>query len=359
MVLIQAISWNGFGGQIKESLAPDSAYAAMLEIYSGDILKLKDMRLDKLKAALEMEEKNYSKSNVELFCSLPVKDQFNLEIVRQVQLNALSLIGPHIKTISQVNEKVLSVNSSEQMAIINKFIEGGRLVRKSEKVKNGFLPFCWQITLLSLLDSPFVRIADEKKTEILKMEVIPSIEDLKLAIRPDNLWLIDFQLYCNALLCVLETNLSFGYKAIEEFSICRERIFGKNHANLAIPYYCRLALLMKEKKYEEVVQIFKKIPKNWLESPDDFLIHHKIKFAVVAADAYTKLENKELAKMWREVAFSYSFTLNSLAGKNFSLQQSVLLRNLYLEEKSWGLMRNLEERCARIGMNPLPKQPGE
>lgn len=359
ILLIQIITGDGIGIKFAEPLDPGTAYAALLEIYSGDILKIKELKFHKLKSIFEMEKTIYSNSNIALFCSLPAKDQANLETVWRIQSNALSLVGPNIKTIFQVRNKLLSANPSEQLAIINKFIEGGRLVRNSDKVRNGFLPFCWQVTLLSFLDTCFVQIADEKKIEIIKSEILPFINEFKNEIGSDNLWVIDFQLYCKAMLCVLEPNFDVGFKTIEEFTITREKIFGNNHSCLAIPFYCKLSLLMKEKRYEEAIQNFKKIPQNWLDSSDDFQIHHRIKFAVIAADAYIKLNNKEMAILWREVAFSYSFTLSSLAGKNFSLHQSNLLRNLYIEGKSWGLMRNLEERCAKIGMKPLPKQEGE
>jgi len=359
LLLIQSIAGGGICNQILEPLDPGSAYSGLLHIYYGDILKIKDFKFNKLKSAFETDTKKHTKSSIDLFCGLPTNDQTDLEKVRQVHLKALSLVGPNVETIDQVMEKVLNADPSEQLIIIEKFIEGGRLIRGSDKARTGFLPFCWQITVLSVLDSCFIQIGDQEKIKILKGEVLPFVKEFKNVVGADNLWLIDMELYCKSVLCILESDFKFGYKTIEEFETGREVIFGKNDDSLAIPYYCRLSLLMRENKQEEVIQQFEKIPKNWLEPSSAFLVNHKIKFAAVAADAYTKLGKKEMAILWREIAFSYSFPLQSLAGKNYALKQAILLRNLYLEEKSWTLMRNLEERCAKFGMKPLPKQPGE
>jgi hypothetical protein len=77
----------------------------------------------------------------------------------------------------------------------------------------------------------------------------------------------------------------------------------------------------------------------------------------------TDTDKVQIATAYQDAYFSFLFAnypdLKHIDGYYPCLLEAEKLRSFYQNSKDWALVRNLEDRCAKFGMKPLPKQPGE
>lgn len=119
-----------------------------------------------------------------------------------------------------------------------------------------------------------------------------------------------------------------------------------------------------KKNYKEAIQIFKKIPQDLVSLDQKNLIDPLVSVEIydILAESYWNEGNRNFAKIYQEIALSLcvsNLNLGLNVEKKRTLMVAEKLRKYYKEEGDWMLMRNLEERSKKIGMEPLPKQPGE
>lgn len=129
----------------------------------------------------------------------------------------------------------------------------------------------------------------------------------------------------------------------------------------------KLEDLFFQKKYQECVQFFKNsIMFTYLNKPTDrngHILYCMIRGYSFVGRSHKELGQKELGKTYQELALTTG-VIASIGENGYSDLESIRLmaedlRKMYLEDKQWELMRSLEERSAKFGMKPLPKQPGE
>jgi hypothetical protein len=300
----------------------------------------------------------YSNTALEYYLKCLIADRECLDKIKKTNKDALHEISPNLSTISQFGNLISDSKKEDQLELLIKGIRGGELIRKACSGKDSLLPIIWYDHLFLLLNGPFIQINDLEKARILKNKILPFYNDLIMKVGGNKTYFEELKVDCLSLIYVFEGNFSFGYKEIDKLKKSRLTRFSEGEKPMAHPAQLRLRLLMKEKKYETVISEFKRLPEKWL----DFEVADKLSmliFSRIAADAYLELGNDELSKVWRESAITLLFLAEFKSGKDLALDEATKLRSLYLKEKSWTLMRNLEERSAKFGMTPLAKQPGE
>ena len=281
-----------------------------------------------------------------------------MDQIKKIWTDALHEISPNLSTISQFGNLISDSKKEDQLALLTKGVRVGELIRMACIGKDSLLPIIWYDHLFLLLNGPFLQIKDLEKARILKNNILPFYNDLNIRVGENKLYFEELKVDCLSLIYVFEGNFSLGYNKIEKLRKSRLTRFSEEEKPMAHPAQLRLRLLLKEKKYETVISEFKRLPKSWLDFDDADKLSMLI-FSRIAADAYLELGNDALSKDWREIAITLLFFVNFKSGKDLALEETTKLRSLYLKEKSWTLMRNLEERSAKFGMTPLPKQPGE
>jgi hypothetical protein len=326
--------------------------------YFGDLETIRTVNIDLIRDKIKKSAFLTSKTGVPYYLRCVVSDRENLDQIKKIEKAVLLEISPNLSTISQYANLVSDSGKEEQLELIIKGIRGGDLIRKTCSGKESLLPLIWYDNLFLLLNGPFVQINDSEKAKILKNNVLPFYNDLNVAVGENGEWLEELKVDCLSLIYVFEGNFLLGYKEIEKLKKSRLARFSEKDKPMVHPACLRLKLLMKEKKYETVISEFKSLPEKWL----DFEAGDKLSmliFSRIAADAYLELGKVDLSMVWRESAITLLFLVEFKSGKDLALEEATKLRSLYLKEKSWTLMRNLEERCAKFGMKPLPKQVGE
>lgn len=287
-----------------------------------------------------------------------LSDKDNFCRIRKIYKNGLETIAPGLQTFTQLSNLIYNLRNEEQYEILIKSIRSGEQVNKSFAGEKSLLPLFWYNNLLVVLNSPFMQISDSEKARILREKILPFYSGLYAKLGKNNNYIEELQTDCLCMIYVNEGNYFLGYKEIEKLRKSRLGRYSEDDKLMAHPAYLRLSLLMKQKKYETVISEFKKLPKSWLDFGEADKLSMLI-FSRIAADAYLELGNDELSKVWRESAITLLFLAEFKSGKDLALDETTKLRSLYLKEKSWTLMRNLEERSAKFGMTPLSKQPGE
>lgn len=126
---------------------------------------------------------------------------------------------------------------------------------------------------------------------------------------------------------------------------------------------CKMYLIFNQGNFQKCIDEFRDIPENWLlcskTSTDEWIF---LAYQLVV-DSCVKLEKVQIATAYQDAYFSFLFTnyptLKHIDGYYPCLLEAEKLRDFYQKSREWGLVRNLEDRCAKFGMKPLPKQPGE
>ena len=126
--------------------------------------------------------------------------------------------------------------------------------------------------------------------------------------------------------------------------------------NLIANYYKILARHTFDED-DRAIEEFKKIPQHWLDSDNPRLKSYFFRIYVVLSKIYKKKGDIEREELYLELAFSCAFA-NSLTSR-LVVDSASSLRDCYLSQKKWVLLRNLEDRCLKFGLKPLPKQIGE
>lgn len=331
---------------------------AIREPYFGNLDNLKSIKVDLIKEKIKGNAFLSSKTGLNYYLKCLISDQENLDQIKKIEMDALHEIHPSLSTISQFGNLISDSKKDEQFELLIKGIRGGELIRKSFSGKESLLPIIWYDNVFLLLNGPFIQINDLEKSQLLKNNILPFYNELSVKAGEGTSYFEENKVDCLSLIYVYEGNFTMGYKEIEKLKKSRLTRFSEKEKPMAHPAYLRLRLLMKEKKYETVISEFKSLPKNWLDFEGADKLSMLI-FSRIAADAYLELGKDDLSKVWRESAITLLFSAEFKSAKDLALEEATKLRSLYLKEKSWILMRNLEERSAKFGMTPLPKQPGE
>lgn len=143
-------------------------------------------------------------------------------------------------------------------------------------------------------------------------------------------------------------------KLIENLFILK---FGpEDDSNLIGNYYKILAHHTFDED-DRAIEEFKKIPPSWLDSKNPRLQSYFYRIFTVLSKIYKKKGDIERGELYSELAFSCAFS-NSFTSR-LIVDSAGSLRDYYLSQKKWVLLRNLENRCHKFGLKPLPKQIGE
>lgn len=319
--------------------------------------------LENLKSELVYEElkrlgyKDLQKH--EDFFKLAQIDKANYRNLKKVQEDMLNKIDPSIKEVNQIYNILASVEKEKRKKIVLNFKDSCATMTSNKVSMSLMMEFFWNTFLYAIIVSPIFDFDEEFQKIIFANHLIPflsrktPVDDCLGHLKSELLSECKFRLYS------FEGNYSESLKQIDLISEFRNRKFKPGDIGRSRPLELKIELLMKQKKYHDAIREFKKIPDKWLDQKEGIDSGNRTLLITNAAIAYYEIGDKELSKVWQELAYSDYCSDTSLAGKEFALKQALLLRKLYLEEKSWVLMRNLEERCAKIGMKPLPKQDGE
>jgi hypothetical protein len=130
----------------------------------------------------------------------------------------------------------------------------------------------------------------------------------------------------------------------------------EDDSNLIGSYYKVLAYHTFDED-DKAIEEFKKIPPSWLDSKNSRLQSYFYRIFIVLSRIYKNKGDIERGELYSELAFSCAFS-NSFTPRLIA-DSACILRDYYLSQKKWVLLRNLENRCYKFGLNPLPKQVGE
>jgi len=298
-------------------------------------------------------------SELAFFIEYSKMDSENIDEIMNFQKTGLMAINLKLENNSQLTEFIMNIDKSKQKSIIADVCKYCKLAQTKFNNKKTLFPLFLNIQVFSIINSPFFQIDDIEKACILKENVLPFLIQFATNHNLKNMYLEELIFDCKSRILVLESNFKLGYDEIEKLKVARSKRFNSNDLEMALLVYLKMKLLIKEGKYDLAIFEFKKIPDSWidLEQEKDRII--KFQLASAGADAYLEMKNYTLSKVWREVAISVLYTVDFVSGREVANQQADLLRSIYLEEKSWTLLRNLEGRMSKFGMKPLSKQPGE
>jgi len=293
------------------------------------------------------------------FFKLAEIDKANFKNLKKVQEDMLNKIDPSLKEVYQIYDKLASVDKEERKKSVLKFKDSCAGMGGIKKSPSRMMEFYWNTFLFAVIASPIFEFDEEFQKQVIGTHLIPSLS--KKTVNLDCLSDYNSELHaeCKFRLYLFEGNYIESIKEINIIYESRNKKFTPGDVGRSRPLELKIELLMRQKKYHDVIREFKTIPEKWLDQKEGLDSGSRTLFITNAAIAYNEIGNKELSKVWQELSYSEYCSDPTLAGKEFVLKQALLLRKLYLEEKSWILMRNLEERSAKFGMTPLPKQPGE
>jgi hypothetical protein len=286
-------------------------------------------------------------------------DKKNLKEIKIIQHNALKTINDNTESIYQLGVMFYNSTKDEQLEVFKKALESGEYIRNACAEKKSLLPYFWYSHLRMLSDGPFNQVDEITKAKFLKEQILPFFDSLLTETGARNAYIDECRMHCRCMIYVFEENFNTGYLEIEKLKKSRLRLVTKDDASMAIPTILRLSLLLKEKKYSDVINEFKSLPPKWLDIDEKPNRTPMFIFSRIAADAYFEIGNIEASKTWREIAISLNYSNDFKSNRDISLQDAIKLRDIYIKEKSWALMRSLEERSAKFGMKALPKQVGE
>jgi len=154
-------------------------------------------------------------------------------------------------------------------------------------------------------------------------------------------------------------------KNIEQLDSLLKLRYNESLPRLCYVKYREMHYYHKNHNFEEAIRVFKTLPPDFYE--DDQGVREInplicVDILNLASQVYWENGKKDLAKVYQEISYSIcSSKINN--DKGFAKKRTLIvaekLRNYYLKDKNFNLIRGLEARAEKYGMTPLPKQEGE
>lgn len=327
------------------------------DAYCMDLNNLDLINIDIIRKSVEKNDR--LNNHFGFFVEYLQNDKKNLNEIKKIYHNALKSINDNIASVYQLGVLFYNSTKDEQLEIFKKALKSGEYIRNACAGKKSLLPFFWYDNLSMLSEGPFDKVDEFTKSKFLKEQILPFFDSMLADTGTRNACIDECRVFCRCLIYMFEENFNTGYLEIEKLKKYKLNFVTEDDASMGIPAILRLSLLLKEKKYNNVVNEFKSLPPKWLDIDEKPNRSSMFIFSRIAADAYFEIGNIEASKLWREIAISLNYSFEFKSNTDISLQDAIKLRDIYIKEKSWAMMRSLEERSAKFGMKALPKQVGE
>jgi hypothetical protein len=330
----------------------------LLDNYFIDLPTLKEINIH---AILDESNKlgiQQSKSENQII-ALAQNDQKNIEVILRHHQKSLKKIDSKVQTILQIFELIETADDCDIETIIKKCADSTRTVKEDCSAAPSLLPFYWHLFLLSVIDTPSIRIQENFKKELLNTCLIPYFLEMAGKYKMENIYFNELLAESRFQLYLINSNFKECRNEINKLIEYKKLLHGEDPSALIKPKYLEIKVIFKEKNYKLVIEKFRNMPETWLDPKIGFDLGARVDLITIGADSYLEIGNLELSIAWREAALSFMFSQERRAGKTYALNHALALRNLYQKEKYWTQLRNLEKSCAKFGMKPIPKQPGE
>lgn len=355
-VLLLTLLANGFK-ENNELLSRDDLHRKYWDTYCINLDNLRKFDLDIIaKSVLKNDTLNNS---IGFFVEYSQNDKNNFNEIKKIHTTALKAINDKIESAYQLGMLFHNSTKDDQLDVLEKALKSGEYIQKACAGKKSLLPFFWYNNLRMLANGPFNQVDESTQSKILKEQILPFFNSLQIETGTRNAYIDECIIHCRCMICVFEGNFNLGYSEIEKLKKHRLHFEEKDNTIAILPTLLRMSLLLKEKKYHDVINEFKALPPKWLDYDEKKLWSSMFIFSRIAADAYYEIGNFEASKTWREIAISLNYSVDFKSNREIALQDATKLRDIYIKEKSWASMRSLEGRSAKFGMKPLPKQIGE
>ena len=336
-----------------------SSIYLFLDNYFGE---LKDIEKINIKSVLDQTRKlkneQHKKSEIQII-TLANNDQKNIDIVFRHHQKSLKIIDSKAQTILQIFELMESADDCEIETIIRKCADSCRIVNEDCSELFSLLPLYWHLFLFSAIETPTIRISDTLKKELFNVYLIPFFSEIANKYKMENIYFNELLAESKFWLYLIESNFKSCRNEISKLIHNKKVKYGESPLAVIKPNYLEINVIFKEKNYKLAIEKFRNMPEIWLDPEVGFDLGTKLSLITIAAESYLENGNLELSIAWREAAMSMMFSQKRRAGKNYALNHALELRKLYQKEKCWTQIRNLEKSCAKFGMKPIPKQPGE
>jgi len=298
-------------------------------------------------------------SSIGFFVEYSQNDMRNLNEIKKIHHIALKSINDNIESAYQFGMLFHNSTKDEQLDLLKKALKSGEYIRNACAGKKSLLPFFWYNNLRMLADGPFNQIDGVTQSKFLKDQILPFFDSLLMETGTRNAYIDECRIHCRCMIYIFDENFNFGYSEIEKLKKYRSNLDLEDDTLMILPTILRMSLLFKERRYKDVINDFKTLPPKWLDYDEKKTWSSMFIFIRMASDAYFETGNIEASKTWREVAISLNYSIDFKSNRDIALQDAIKLRDIYIKEKSWAMMRSLEERSAKFGMKALPKQVGE
>lgn len=315
--------------------------------------------LDELKIKIKeslgkKRSEGFANNSASYFLSKALVD---IEILNNLKANPKKAFDFNIFNIGDYLKRFLSAEGGAKVKEIKKMEDNFIKIKKILPQDSSFI-LIYLSSNFSLLDSPFLNLTSAEKTHFYSEYLLKNFEELSKLGWKDNVFFeYDFSLVKLFNSLNNQESIKDCLNHLEEFHKASKALYSSQSSlNLAADYY-KILLYSKKGMDRECIDSFKKIPKMWLEDSDSKLSISKFKIYYLISKSYANLGDSVRAKTYLEVSFSIAFS--DSYSKNLVKEVAKQLRDAYLRDKEWTLMRNLEERCSKFGLEALPKQADE
>lgn len=336
-----------------------SAYHYFADMYILDLREIANVDFESIIKKNNRLSNEAKESELKMI-NLAKKDKKNIDAILTHQLEALKLIDNKAQSLRDVYYLIDSAEGAEKEELIRKFVKSCQVICKKCPKTSSLVPFYWHTFLLSMLESPVIEATEVFKKDIFKNHILPFMIEMAASQNMESIVFNEYIATIKFKIYLIESDFKNCRNEIENLTNYKKLRYNKGDSTaMVLSNYLETIVLYKEKKYRRAIEVFKTIPEIWQDPVNGLTNSNKQRLTTMVADAYLQIEDYESSKTWREVSLSMALFLPGKSGKAYALKEALALRNIYQKEKSWTLMRNLEERSARFGMKPLPKQFGE
>ena len=201
-------------------------------------------------------------------------------------------------------------------------------------------------------------IETSQKKDFLEMHILPFYQkNLKTKLKTEITFLSEYHVSLFYREIYKKDSLKIALHQamlIDNFFLLK---FGLEDDSNLIGNYYKILAHHTFNEDDKAIEEFKKIPPSWLDSKNPRLHSYFYRIFIVLSKIYKKKGDIERGELYSELAFSCAFS-NSFTSR-LIVDSACSLRDCYFSQKKWVLLRNLEDRCLKFGLKPLPKQIGE
>ncbi len=298
---------------------------------------------------------NLVNKSAEQFLKMAVNDAVKIEEIEKSQENMAALdellVSLSLKNIHRL--LIESKEDSESLAKIRERIQKTRTLFGSDS-------FIETVTLMHYLRYRSSPSGVKKFGSMASKNLEELLEPFSSANLKNNLLLKEFS---NKLWCLPFFISDISPTVYESLVKNQEELISfrypkKSEKDLEVATY-RMYYNFKVNKTEQVCSIFDNIPGEWLTISRPEVSEWVYYIYRILVELNLKNSDLKNAEIYQEKLFSYLYknSPNSLFydGFNPCLVEAERLRQMFVDKKELAKIQDLENKCKKIGMKPLPK----